>query len=54
MVDVAARARNQAFVLAYADAYGLITLAALAAVLLVLLVREARLFPPPIRGRGSC
>ena len=52
--DVVARARNQAFVLAYADAYGLIALAALAAMLLVLLVREAGLFPPPIRGRGSC
>ncbi len=51
--DVAARARDQAFVLAYADAYGLIALAALAAVFLVLLVREAKLFPRPIPERGS-
>ncbi len=45
--------RDQAFVLAYADAYGLIALAALAAVFLVLLVREAKLFPRPIPERGS-
>jgi len=47
---VAARARDQAFVLAYADAYGLIALVALAALLLVLLIRETRLFPRPVRG----
>jgi DHA2 family multidrug resistance protein len=45
--EVAARARTQAFVLAYADTYGLIALIALAAILLVLLAGDARLFPRP-------
>jgi MFS transporter, DHA2 family, multidrug resistance protein len=51
--DVAARARNQAFVLAYADAYGLIALIALAAMLLILFAGEAKLYPPPTSGRAA-
>jgi DHA2 family multidrug resistance protein len=50
--EVAARARTQAYVLAYADAYGLIALVAMAGLALVLLLRETLLFPAPGGGRA--
>jgi MFS transporter, DHA2 family, multidrug resistance protein len=50
--EVALRARIQAYVLAYSDAYGLIAMIALAALILVLLVRDARMFPQPITDHG--
>ncbi|MDO9710563.1 DHA2 family efflux MFS transporter permease subunit [Paracraurococcus lichenis] len=50
--EIAARARNQAFVLACTDAYGLIGLAGLAALLVVLLIRETPRFPRPGAARS--
>jgi DHA2 family multidrug resistance protein len=50
VAEVAARARTQAYVLAYSDAYGMLAIIALASLALALLIREARMFLRPSRG----